>query len=101
MNDTGGRTLEIDRGAFYFPRGSWFTVEHEVVLNKPGVSDGVARVWIDGRLKIERDGLVWRTTSALTLTGALVDASYGGIESAGFAPAATSLKLAGFELAWR
>jgi hypothetical protein len=98
--DTGA-TISIDRGAFYFPRGRWVEVEHEVVLNKPGESNGVARLWIDGRLKIERDGLTWRTTDALTLTGALIDASYGGLESAGSAPAATSLKLGGFEMAWR
>lgn len=98
--DTGS-TISLDRGAFYLPRGRWFSVEQEIVLNKPGQSDGAARLWIDGRLKIERTDLVWRTMDALTLTGALIDASYGGMESAAFAPAATSLKLGGFELAWR
>jgi len=34
-------------------RGRWYCIETEVWLNSPGMSDGEARVWIDGQLVAE------------------------------------------------
>jgi hypothetical protein len=38
-------------------RGRWYCIETEVWLNSPGMSDGEARIWIDGQLVAERKGL--------------------------------------------
>ena len=40
--------------------GYWVLVEARAKLNTPGKSDGLARLWIDGRLEAERDNLNFR-----------------------------------------
>ena len=40
-----------------FPRGQWISVETEIKLNTPGLSDGEVRVYVDGQPKIEATGL--------------------------------------------
>ena len=37
--------------------GYWILVESRAKLNTPGKSDGLARLWIDGRLEAERENL--------------------------------------------
>lgn len=44
-------------GRFSPVRGRWYLVETEVKLNTPGFSDGEARVWIDGKVVLERRGM--------------------------------------------
>lgn len=41
--------------------GRWHTLSQQVVLNTPGVADGELRVWVDGRLALERTSMRWRT----------------------------------------
>jgi len=91
----------IDAGKFVFPRGRWVAIEHEVVLNGPAAKDGVVRLWVDGVLKVERDGLIWRATDAVTLSGVLADVSYGGIDSPAVAPKTAALRLSPLEMSWR
>lgn len=38
-------------------RGRWYSIETEVKLNTPGLSDGEARLWIDGRIVAEKRGM--------------------------------------------
>ena len=40
--------------------GYWILVEARAKLNTPGKSDGLARLWIDGRLEAERENLNFR-----------------------------------------
>ena len=40
--------------------GYWVLVESRAKLNTPGKSDGIAQLWIDGRLEINREGLNFR-----------------------------------------
>ncbi len=40
--------------------GRWVCVESRAKLNTPGRKDGLAQLWIDGRLEAERKGLDWR-----------------------------------------
>lgn len=44
-------------GRFSPVRGRWYRVETEVKLNTPGSSDGEARVWIDGKVVLEKRGM--------------------------------------------
>ena len=39
------------------PRGQWITVEYYTRYNSPGQSDGTQRVWVDGRLVLDRQAL--------------------------------------------
>ncbi|MEZ5910255.1 MAG: hypothetical protein R3D31_15755 [Hyphomicrobiaceae bacterium] len=96
-----GRGLSIDRGKFAFPRGKWVRLEQEIVLNKPGASDGILRVWVDGRLKIEKTDMTFRTTDTFAVTGVMADIFYGGKTSDWAAPKDTHVMLSPFELRWR
>lgn len=48
-------------GRFSPVRGRWYLIETEVALNTPGQGDGEVRVWIDGKLLMEK--------KAMNLTG--------------------------------
>lgn len=42
------------------PTGEWHCIEGEVIVNTPGIDDGVLRGWIDGVLKLEKADLLLR-----------------------------------------
>jgi len=48
FNDWGGHYAD-----FEFKRGRWYCVENEIKLNTVGASNGEARLWIDGKLKVD------------------------------------------------
>jgi len=96
-----GRGLSIDRGAWIFPRGKWFRIEEEVVLNTPGKPDGTLRVWVDGELKLSHTDITLRTSDSLAITGVMADIFYGGKEPEWAAPADTVVRLTPFTFAWR
>jgi len=56
-----GRPLGSDWGAVSanvsFQRNRWYAVEYQVILNTPGMSDGIGRMWVDGKLVGERKDL--------------------------------------------
>ncbi|MEQ1698150.1 MAG: hypothetical protein ABL901_20160 [Hyphomicrobiaceae bacterium] len=58
------------------PLGRWVRIEQEAVLNTPSLPDGIARVWIDGRLALENSGIVWRGFAGVQWAGTLADVSY-------------------------
>jgi hypothetical protein len=39
---------------FQFSVGVWYRVEHRVVLNKPGLDDGLVQAWVDGQLFLDK-----------------------------------------------
>lgn len=59
-----------------WPRGRWVKVEQEIQLNKPGQSDGVMQVWLDGALTINAGGLKLRDTAQSVMSGAVSDIGY-------------------------
>ena len=48
-----GASFQGIRPNFALLPGRWTQVEQEVVLNTPGAKDGLARLWIDGKLRAE------------------------------------------------
>jgi hypothetical protein len=44
--------------------GRWATFRHEIVMNTPGNSNGVVRLWLDGSKLIEIGGLMYQQDSA-------------------------------------
>lgn len=96
-----GRGRSIGRGSWKFPRGRWFTVSEEVVLDRPGGRDGALRVWIDGVLRLERRGVGFRTSPAVTIAGVMAHVFYGGKSPGWAAPADTVVRFTPFDLRWR
>ncbi len=95
------RSVPIGPSAFRLPRGRWVSIEQEVVLNSPDKSDGVARLWIDGTLKIERNDLHWRGGKMSGLAGVIADVSYGGVDNGYVAPADTALHISALQARWK
>lgn len=91
--------------SFSLKPGRWTAIEQEVVLNAPGQKDGVLRLWVDGRLRIDEKRLEWRTDGAITLSGVLADIGY--VKQPGFAAKGAqvaegpvTLTVSPLELAW-
>jgi hypothetical protein len=83
------------------PRGRWVRVDQEMILNTPNQADGVARLWLDGRLEIEVKAVDMRDTPALTIAGVVGDVYFGGGHSAGKAPKEAVIWVSPFELRWK
>lgn len=78
------------------PTERWVLVEQEVVLNAPDQANGVARLWIDGTLIVDDQGLQLRKDGNAVLAGVLAIAGYRR------APAQPGmLRLSPLEIAWR
>lgn len=71
----------IGRGQWRFQPGRWYHLEQEVQLNHPGQKDGRVRVWVDGRLRLDKDQLEFRSTDALKIDGILFSTFFGGNDS--------------------
>lgn len=102
ITTSGGETqfAAAERETYPFPRGRWVKLEQEVVLNTPRQSDGILRVWVDGKLAVERTDLIFRTRSGVAVAGVAADIFYGTAEGAGAAPADTKISLTPFDLRW-
>lgn len=68
--------LSNSRNAFALPRDRWVTVDQEIVLNTPGQSDGIIRVWLDGDLRFENRAAAFRTDAGSTVRGVLAEVAY-------------------------
>ncbi len=83
--DAGGG-ISLGRGAWRFPAGRWVEVEQEIVLNDPGVANGVARIWVAGELRLEVPGLVFRRTADVRIEGLMFSTFFGGRDPAWASP---------------
>lgn len=63
---------------FALQSDTWYTVEHRVVMNTPGQSDGIFEATVNGELALRQTGLRYRDTSALAIDAFLFSAFYGG-----------------------
>lgn len=95
-----GRNSIVYRGGS-FARGRWTTVEQELTLNAPGLSDGAVRVWQDGVVVVDRKRLKMREDSSISIDG--VRASVGFSTFARQLPTGEpgTLRLTPIEMAWR
>lgn len=81
------------------PRGRWAAVEQETVLNTPGQADGVVRMWVDGVLAYERNGLTLRKSEKARFSGILAEFVAFGQSAA--KPEDRRLQLSPFEIYWQ
>ena len=72
----GPTRLRNESNASELPRGRWVMVDQEVVVNTPGRSDGILRVWLDGKLRFENRGVAFRTGAGSAVRGVLAEVAY-------------------------
>ena len=58
----------------------WYAIEQYVKLNTPGVSNGIARAWVDGFQVMEKTGILFRKTPDLKIETIWMDIYHGGLE---------------------
>jgi hypothetical protein len=85
---------------FPIPRGRWFRVDQEVVLNAPDLEDGILRVWIDGALAIDKADFAYRAKPGTGLAGVAADLYYSGDDVSARSPADARVLLSPFEIRW-
>lgn len=88
----------LGKGKFTFQPGVWHTLQQQVVLNAPGRTNGVIRVWLDGKLVVNEQNLRFRDTSTLHLTGIYFDTFFGGNDRSWATPVDTSIEFGAFVL---
>jgi hypothetical protein len=92
------RSITNERNEASLPRGRWIAVDQEVVLNTPGRSDGVLRVWFDGKLIFENRGVNYRTDADSAVRGILAEVAYTREPAPGEAD--NRVSIAPFEFRW-
>ncbi|WP_404379412.1 polysaccharide lyase [Caenispirillum salinarum] len=65
--------MAVGSGRWTWEAGRWHTVEQEVVLNEPGMPDGIARIWIDGRPMAAESDIVYRQSEDTKVDGLLFE----------------------------
>jgi hypothetical protein len=83
------------------PPGQWVRLEQEVVLNAPGRMNGLLRVWLDGRLVVERADLAYRAAPDVGLAGVAAEVSYRARGTVPRAATDTLALLSPFEIRWK
>src|SRR6266446_1498905 len=77
--DKSGRYGEsISPGAWTFVPGQWQRLEQEVIVNYIGQKDGVLRVWVDGRLVVNRTDILYRVSNSVLVAGLMFSTFFGG-----------------------
>jgi hypothetical protein len=99
--DSMGVGTSLARGAWKFNRGKWQCLEQELKLNTPGARDGSVRVWLDGKLVAQQQGLRFRDASALQIDAVLFSTFFGGGDASWATPENTFADFAGFAISDR
>lgn len=82
--DIGGEILQPGKPRYWFgakyktpwPAGRWAKVEQEVVLNHPGKTDGILRIWVNDELKTANTEMAFRTADKAGFSGVVGDIGY-------------------------
>lgn len=92
--------FEYEVKTFDIPRGRWARVSQELVLNKPDASDGILRIWVDGRLALERSDMRLRTDASVVITGVAAATHVLNQGLNGPAPGDSTVWFTPYELRW-
>jgi hypothetical protein len=74
----GDNVLWQDAYLGYLEKDRWYSIEQHLVLNTPGVSDGILETWVDGRLAYRQTNWHWRDTSSLKIEQIWLNVYHGG-----------------------
>ena len=72
----GSERLRLSGAGTPLATGRWLKMEQEVVLNDPGQMNGTVRLWVDGELIVEDQGVQLRKDDKVLLTGVLAAIGY-------------------------
>lgn len=86
----------LGKNNWKFKTGEWQLVEQQVKLNTPGQTNGEVRVWIDEKLVLEQDGLIFRTIEDLKIEGIFFSTFFGGGDPSWATPVNTYADFANF-----
>jgi hypothetical protein len=92
--------LTVPAFTYTFPRGRWFKIEQEVVLNAPGQQNGIVRLWVDGRLRLEGRDAELRYRPDVYVAGVVADTHFGGQYLDSRAAKKEQIWLTPFQLRW-
>jgi hypothetical protein len=97
--DDGTLTSTVVHGEFALPVGTWVRIDQEAILNTPGKDDGEIRVWVDGVLKLRRDGLVIRRDEKTFFNSVAVTVAYNAAQGQ-LADGTAAIEVSPFEIRW-
>lgn len=69
-----------------FGPGTWHRVEHRLVMNTPGVHDGMLQAWFDGQLALDEQAFLFRLADATYGIDALYVSTFFGGSDESWAP---------------
>ncbi|MDB2686497.1 hypothetical protein N9Y42_04740 [Mariniblastus sp.] len=72
--------IDPDGDRTEFNSGVWYQITQRVVMNTPGVSDGVIQVWLDGVLVHDQTDVLFRTVDDLKIDQVYFSTFFGGGE---------------------
>ncbi|MEA2002894.1 MAG: DNRLRE domain-containing protein, partial [Actinomycetota bacterium] len=76
----GDNVLWQDGYLGFLEKDRWYSVEQHLVLNTPGVNDGILEAWVDGRLAYRGTDWRWRDTDSLKIEQIWLNVYHGGID---------------------
>ncbi len=76
----GDNVLWQDGYLGFLEKDRWYSVEQHLVLNTPGVNDGVLETWIDGRKAYRQTDWRWRDTDSLKIEQIWLNVYHGGTD---------------------
>ncbi len=59
-------------------KGKWNTIKERVVMNTPGVANGVVQVWVNGEPKLNYSGIIYRVNLSVKAKGFSISTFFGG-----------------------
>ena len=74
----GDNVLWQDGYLGFLEKNRWYSIEQHLVLNTPGVNDGILETWVDGRLAYRQSNWRWRDTSDLKIEQIWMNVYHGG-----------------------
>ena len=70
--------LEINDLPVFLTPGEWHHIEQRVVMNTPGVRDGIIQIWFDEVLALDMNDVLFRRTEDLQIDKLLFSNFFGG-----------------------
>lgn len=67
------RATQLDYGNLKLKPGHWVRIDQEIVLNDPSQRNGILRVWVDGKLRLERTDMRFRDDQNQRFLGVQAD----------------------------
>ena len=87
-----GQGSNFSNSGFALPEGQWLRFDFYFRMNRPGMSDGIAQLWIDGVLKCEVTGLLRGNNSSMYVNYLWVGGNYSNLGGAPYDGGGPSLR---------